>query len=93
MGIKKFFKSVVSGAKKLIKAAVPIALAYFTGGLNLAITTGLSVLLSKSPKDPGGGGGGGSGSADALGTRVQLPPATQNKLPVSYGTAWVSGVI
>lgn len=92
MGLKKFFKSVVSGAKKLIKAAVPIALAYFTGGMSLAITTGLSVLLSKSPKDPGGGGGGG-GSADALGTRVQLPPATQNKLPVSYGTAWVAGVI
>lgn len=93
MGLKKFFKSVVSGAKKLIKAAVPIALAYFTGGMSLAITTGISVLLTKSPKDPGGGGGGGSGAADALGTRVQLPPATQNKLPVSYGTAWVAGVI
>ena len=27
------------------------------------------------------------------GSRVQLPPATNNKLPVSYGTAWLKPII
>jgi hypothetical protein len=37
--------------------------------------------------------GGGSSSSPDPGNRQQVPPATNNKLPVVYGTAWVGGTI
>jgi hypothetical protein len=44
----------------------------------------------------GGSGGGTSGAAGASpnpGNRQLIPPATDNKIPVVYGTAWVGGTI
>jgi hypothetical protein len=47
----------------------------------------------------GGSGGGGSGASGAAGAspnpgnRQLIPPATDNKIPVVYGTAWVGGTI
>lgn len=34
-----------------------------------------------------------SGNSQNPGNRVQIPPATDNKLPVVYGQAWVGGII
>ena len=34
-----------------------------------------------------------SGASTNPGNRVQIPPATDNKLPVVYGQAWVGGII
>jgi len=48
------------------------------------LTIGVSKLIAKRANT--------SGAQDA-GSRVQLPPATDNKLPVIYGSAFVSGVI
>ena len=33
------------------------------------------------------------GAMNDPGTRIQLPPGTENKVPVLYGTAWTSGPI
>ena len=34
-----------------------------------------------------------SGSSPNPGNRTQIPPATDNKLPVIYGSAWVGGIV
>lgn len=36
---------------------------------------------------------GGNASAASQGGRIQVPPATNNKIPVLYGTAYVNGII
>jgi len=47
----------------------------------------------------GGGGGGTSGTSGAAGAspspgnRQLVPPATDNKIPLVYGTAWLGGII
>lgn len=51
------------------------------------LTIGISKLLAKRNTDTGAQGAGNAGA------RVQLPPATNNKLPVVYGTAFVAPTI
>jgi len=65
-----------------------------------AINLAVSAIISKvffSPSQPSGGGAVGadaiSGGSPNPGNRQQLPPATDNKIPVVYGTAWVGGTI
>ena len=56
------------------------------------LTVAASFVVSKliAPRGPSGN----SQQEDAItGSRVQLPPATNNKLPVVYGTAFVGGSI
>jgi hypothetical protein len=48
------------------------------------LTIGISKLIAKRNTDTGAQGAGNAGA------RVQLPPATNNKLPVVYGTAFVA---
>lgn len=64
-----------------------------------AINMVASAILAKSAFKPDFGAGVGGG-ADSLagaspnpGNRQQVPPATDNKLPVVYGTAWVGGTL
>lgn len=55
-----------------------------------AINMAASAIINKaffSPPQPG------STQIDNPGNRQQLPPATDNKLPVVYGEAWVGGTI
>lgn len=57
-----------------------------------AINMVASAIISKtffSPNQPSDGFG---GSAD-VGNRQQVPPATNNKLPIVYGEAWVGGTV
>ena len=75
--------------------------------VNLAVSTIISKVLAPSApslsidggsqsSSASGGSVGTSGAAGASpnpGNRQQLPPATDNKLPVVYGTAWLGGAI
>ena len=60
------------------------------------INMAVSAIITKaffSPEQPSGGAGGLSGDSPNPGNRQQIPPATDNKLPVVYGQAWVGGTI
>jgi hypothetical protein len=72
-------------------AAVGAAGVAFTTAVvaaGLAIVTARLIMSSQTP-----GGGGGEGSTQSQGTRVQLPPASENKIPVIYGNAFQQGII
>ena len=59
-----------------------------------AINMVIAAVITKAfftPNQPGGGGL--SGESPNPGNRQQLPPATDNKLPVVYGQAWLGGTI
>jgi hypothetical protein len=59
-----------------------------------AINMVIAAVITKAfftPNQPGGGGL--SGESPNPGNRQQIPPATDNKLPVVYGQAWLGGTI
>jgi hypothetical protein len=59
------------------------------------INMAISAIITKaffSPQQPDGGGGL-AGDSPNPGNRQQIPPATDNKLPVVYGEAWLGGTI
>lgn len=58
------------------------------------INMAISAIITKAfftPEQPSGGGL--SGDSPNPGNRQQVPPATDNKLPVVYGQAWLGGTI
>ncbi|CAB4187340.1 Tip attachment protein J [uncultured Caudovirales phage] len=67
-------------------AAVAVAFA-----INMVVSAVISKALF-SPTQPSMDGSGAS-QAPNPGNRQQIPPATDNKLPVVYGDAWVGGTI
>ena len=74
----------------LVEAGFTLIAAQVTA---FAITMVASSIISKaffSPEQPSGDL---SGNSPNLGNRQQVPPATSNKLPVVYGSAWVGGTI
>lgn len=83
--------------KKIVTAVAVVAAVVFSGGTALlatigkalvtaAVSIGVSRLIAKRANTAADAGGDG-------GARIQLPPATVNKLPVIYGTAFVGGAI
>jgi membrane protein implicated in regulation of membrane protease activity len=61
-----------------------------------AINMVASAIISKaffSPNQPSGAFGSGASSDSFAGNRQQIPPATNNKLPIVYGEAWIGGTI
>lgn len=59
-----------------------------------AINMVVSAIISKAFFSPNqSGGADGSGSSPDVGNRQQIPPSTDNKLPIVYGEAWVGGTI
>lgn len=60
--------------------------------LGFAINMVVSAIISKAfaPSQPNFSS---ASSSPDTGNRLQIPPATDNKLPVVYGTAWVGGTI
>ena len=69
-----------------------VAAAYGSAGLAFvtsAVALGLALVTSKMLGLSGGGGG----TQQDPGVRIQLPPATQNKVPVVYGHAFQKGVV
>ena len=72
-------------------AGVSAAIAVTAFAINMVI----AAIVSKaffSPSQPDSSGYG-AGSSPNPGNRQQLPPATDNKLPIVYGTAYVGGII
>jgi hypothetical protein len=64
----------------------------------MAINMAVAAVISKaffSPNQPSSAGGADalSGGSPNPGNRQQIAPATDNKIPVVYGTAWVGGTI
>ena len=89
--------SHANAAATLIAAAVLTVATYATAGAVAAIAVGIvatavvakSFMQSMQPDASGYG----SGSSPNLGNRQQLPPATDNKLPIVYGSAWLGGTV
>jgi hypothetical protein len=54
------------------------------------IATGLAAATSRLLNGAGARGGGGT---QDQGVRIQLPPATENKVPIVYGTVYQQGII
>ena len=79
---------VIAVVAKVVAAAVAKitigAIAKFV--LTTALSIGVSKLIAKRAMSKAQAGGDGGG-------RVQLPPATDNKLPVVYGSAFIGGPI
>jgi hypothetical protein len=65
-----------------------IAAAIFGGVVSTVVSIGVSKLIA--PRGPKGGS---QPEDTAQGARIQLPPATNNRLPVVYGSAFIGGSI
>lgn len=79
---------VVAAVAKVVVAA--IAKVTLGAVVKFVVTTALSIGISKliAKRAMSGAAAGGDG-----GGRVQLPPATDNKLPVVYGSAFIGGPV
>lgn len=100
-GFNKTFLAVSLFLFALPAFAMPgtvVATYFFTAGTfafaatAFAVNMVASAIITKaffSPEQPGGL----SGLSDNPGNRVQIGPATDNKLPVVYGQAWVGGTV
>lgn len=75
---------VVSAIVAAVKAITLVSVVKFVG--TTLLTIGISKLMAKRAMKKASAGADGGG-------RVQLPPATDNKIPVVYGTAFVGGPI
>ena len=92
------FASHANAAATLIAAAVITVATYATAGAVAAVIVGIvaTAVVAKSfaqQMQPGGAEGYGAGSSPNPGNRQQISPATDNKLPVVYGSAWLGGTI
>ena len=90
--------SHANAAATLIVAALVTVATYATAGVVAAVVVGIvaSAVVATAfaqSMQPGGEGGYGSGSSPNPGNRQQIPPATDNKVPVVYGEAWVGGTV
>jgi hypothetical protein len=79
---------VVAAVAKVVVAA--IAKITFAAVAKFVVTTALSIGISRllAKRAMSGANAGGEG-----GGRIQLPPATDNKIPVVYGSAFIGGSI
>jgi len=81
----------------VIAAAIfDVAVSSFTWYMTataFAINMVASSIISKAFFSPNQGAQDFSGQSRNPGNRQQIPPATDNKLPVVYGSAWVGGTI
>lgn len=77
----------------IITAAVIGAAMYAGASLMVAVAIGMvaSAVISKAFQVPTGYDA--SGASANLGNRQQVSPATDNKLPVVYGSAWLGGTV
>jgi hypothetical protein len=80
-------------AATIITAAVIGGSLYAGASIAVAIAIGIvaSAVISKAFQVPTGYDP--SGASSNLGNRQQIPPATDNKLPVVYGSAWLGGTV
>jgi hypothetical protein len=67
--------------------------AFVVSAVAFAINMVISAVISKAFFSPNQSADGLAGSSPDVGNRQQVPPATDNKLPVVYGEAWIGGTI
>lgn len=80
--------SAIYGSISIATAALgAVGYAAATFAINLVFSYTISRIFAPKMPDLG------AGTFGADGARVQLPPATDNRLPVSYGTAWLRPAI
>jgi len=75
---------------------VAVGSAAWTAGyiaMSFAINMIASSIIAKAFFSPQQSANEMSGSSPNPGNRIQAPPATDNKLPVIYGSAWVGGIV
>jgi hypothetical protein len=77
------FTAIAVAVKAIVAKVTFAAVAKFVGTILVSQLVG-RVLAKRAGQGAGGGDGGG---------RVQLPPATNNKIPVVYGNAFLGGPI
>jgi hypothetical protein len=83
-------------ASIIVAEIVTIGIAAAIGSAGVAfvtsvIATGLAYATAQLIS--GGSAGGGGGTSQDPGVRIQFPPATNNKVPVIYGSAYQKGVV
>ena len=98
------FLSLLALASPVFAIGMTIATALVTAGYltatyvavtAFAINMIVATIITKAfftPSQPDSGAYG-SGSSPDPGNREQVPPATDNKLPIVYGSSWVGGTI
>ena len=84
-------------AAEIIAVVGGIEFAAAVGAAGVAFATsvvaaGLAIVTARLVMGVGAQGGG-SGSIQSQGTRQQLPPASENKIPVVYGNAFQQGIV
>lgn len=77
--------AAVAGSSWIAANAVMATVIAFA--INMVVSTVISKALFKAPDM------GAAGASPDPGNRQQVPPATDNKVPVVYGDAWVGGTI
>jgi len=83
------FTAIATAAVSYVTGAAVVAGTWAAFAVSV-IATGLAAVTSRLIN--GTGSRGGAGRQDQ-GVRIQLPPATENKVPIVYGTAYQQGVI
>ena len=93
--------TLIAFAAPAYAAGTIIATAVLVGASSAVITATafvinmvIAAVITKAfftPNQPGGGGL--SGDSPNPGNRQQVPPATDNKLPIVYGQAWLGGTV
>lgn len=92
------FLSLLTLSTSVFAVGMTIATALALQGFALtatafAINMLASAIISKVFFSPNQSANGLSGASADVGNRQQIPPATDNKLPVVYGEAWLGGTI
>lgn len=84
-------------ATAIFGAAAAGTFAYVATAFAINILASTIIAKSAFRADLGTGSGGGAdalaGGSENPGNRQQVPPATDNKLPIVYGAAWVGGTL
>lgn len=79
----------------ILTAAGFASAAWFTAAavaINMVVSAIVTYAVQQAMQPDSSGLGGAAAQPD-VGSRLQISPATDNKLPVIYGTAWTGGII
>lgn len=88
--IGAYVAAAITGATFATVGAALAAGAFAYAAIATVVSVGLAYATSRLINGPGSRGGGG---IQDQGVRVQLPPATENKIPVVYGRAFQQPII
>jgi hypothetical protein len=76
-----------------IATSLALQYAWMTTAVAFAINMVASAIISKVFFSPNQSANGLSGASADVGNRQQIPPSTDNKLPIVYGEAWLGGTV